>query len=213
MKRHSRIRRWFFTGLILLVPIVVTIYLFAAIVHAMDGLIRLIPTAWQPDALIGFHIPGLGVLLTLLIVLLTGMLGASFIGRWLVRMGENIVEKIPLVRSVYGALKNVLETVLRDNQDSFRRVVLIEYPRKGAYALGFVSGSGHGEVQHRSEEMMLTVFVPTAPNPTSGFLLYVPEEDTIPLDMSVEDGMKCVISAGVITPNWTPPTTSPKNQP
>ncbi|MDQ6971222.1 MAG: DUF502 domain-containing protein [Mariprofundaceae bacterium] len=205
MKRHSPIKRWFFTGLILLVPILVTIYLFLAIVRSMDGLIRLVPTAWQPDILIGFHIPGLGIVLTLLVILLTGMLGASFIGRWLVRMGESVVERIPLVRSVYGALKSVLETVLRDNQDSFRRVVLVEYPRHGSYALGFISGSGHGEVQDKTEKKVVTVFVPTAPNPTSGFLLYIPENETTPLDMSVEDGMKCVISAGVITPNWTPP--------
>ncbi len=205
MKKHSHIKRWFFTGLILLVPILVTVYLFLGVVNAMDGLIRLIPSAWQPDQLIGFHIPGLGVLLTLLIVLITGMLGASFIGRWLVRMGESVVERIPLVRSVYGALKNVLETVLRDNQDAFRRVVLIEYPRRGTYALGFVSGTGKGEVQQKTGENVITVFVPTAPNPTSGFLLYVPEEETTPLNMSVEDGMKCVISAGVITPDWQPP--------
>jgi uncharacterized membrane protein len=133
------------------------------------------------------------------------MLGTSFIGRWLVSIGENLLERIPLVRSVYSALKNVLETVLRDNQDSFRRVVLLEYPRKGTYALGFVSGTGHGEVQLATKENVITVFVPTAPNPTSGFLLYVPEQDTTPLKMTVEDGMKCVISAGVITPGWTPP--------
>jgi len=145
------------------------------------------------------------VLFTLAIVLLTGMLGTSFIGRWVVGTGESVLDRIPLVRSVYGALKSVLETVLRDNQDSFRRVVLIEYPRAGSYALGFVSGTGHGEIQQATKENVLTVFVPTAPNPTSGFLLYVPEKDTIALTMTVEDGMKCVISAGVITPNWTPP--------
>ena len=206
MKKRSPLKRWFFTGLILLVPVMVTVYLFLAIVRSMDGLSSLIPFAWQPDQLLGFHIPGLGVLFTILIVLLTGMLGTSFIGRWLVGIGESIVERIPLVRSVYGALKSVLETVLRDNQDSFRRVVLVEYPRRGMYALGFVSGTGHGEVQALTKEDVITVFVPTAPNPTSGFLLFVPEKDTTPLSMSVEDGMKCVISAGVITPNWTPPT-------
>ncbi|OIO69792.1 MAG: hypothetical protein COW19_10590 [Zetaproteobacteria bacterium CG12_big_fil_rev_8_21_14_0_65_55_1124] len=205
MKKRSPLKRWFFTGLILLVPIMVTIYLFVGIVRSMDGLIGLIPAAMQPDQLLGFHIPGLGVLFTFVIVLVTGMVGTSFIGRWLVGIGENMLERIPLVRTVYGALKNVLETVLRDNQDSFRRVVLIEYPRKGTYALGFVSGTGHGEVQGLTKDEVITVFVPTSPNPTSGFLLYVPEKDTTPLTMTVEDGMKCVISAGVITPNWTPP--------
>jgi len=187
------------------VPIMVTIYLFVGIVRSMDGLIGLIPAAMQPDQLLGFHIPGLGVLFTFVIVLVTGMVGTSFMGRWLVGIGENMLVRIPLVRTVYGALKNVLETVLRDNQDSFRRVVLIEYPRKGTYALGFVSGTGHGEVQGLTKDEVITVFVPTSPNPTSGFLLYVPEKDTTPLTMTVEDGMKCVISAGVITPNWTPP--------
>lgn len=209
MKTRSPIKRWFFTGLILLVPIMVTVYLFLAIVQTMDGLIGLLPHAWQPDQLLGFHVPGLGVLFALAVVLFTGMLGTSFIGRWVVGTGESIVERIPLVRTVYGALKNVLETVLRDNQDSFRRVVLIEYPRTGCYALGFVSGAGHGEIQHETKENVLTVFVPTAPNPTSGFLLYIPENDTSPLSMSVEDGMKCVISAGVITPNWTPTVKDP----
>ena len=204
MKTRSPIKRWFFTGLILLVPLMVTFYIFMNVVSSMDNLIHLIPYAWQPDQLLGFHIPGLGVLFTLIIVLITGMLGTSFIGRWVVRTGESVVERIPLVRAGYGALKNVLETVLRDNQDSFRRVVLVEYPRKDCYALGFVSGTGHGEVQQATKENVLTVFVPTAPNPTSGFLLYIPEKDTTPLSMTVEDGMKCVISAGVITPSWTP---------
>lgn len=204
MKKHSPIKRWFFTGLILLVPIMVTIYLFLSIARSMDGLIGLIPAPWQPDHLLGFHIPGLGIVFTLIIVLLTGMLGASFVGRWLVGIGEKILDRIPLVRTVYGALKNVLETVLRDNQDSFRRVVLVEYPQKGSYALGFVSGTGFAEVQEKTQQKVLAVFVPTAPNPTSGFLLFVAEKETISLDISVEEGMKCVISAGVITPNQKP---------
>ncbi len=204
MRVSSRFKRWLFTGLILLVPIVVTIYLFAAVVNMMDGLIRLVPAPYQPDHLLGFHIPGLGVALTFIIVLLTGMVGASVIGKWFVHLGETIVNRIPLVRTVYGALKHVLETVLQDNKDTFRRVVLIEYPRPGLFVLAFVSGVDKGEIQHRAERHLLTVFVPTTPNPTSGFLVYVPEEDVIPLDMSVEDGMKYVISAGVICPEWAP---------
>jgi len=205
MKVRSHFKRWFFTGLILLIPILVTVYLFMAVVRHMDGILHLIPAAYQPDHILSFHIPGLGVLLTLLIVLLTGMIGASFIGRWFVRMGEKIVERIPLVRSVYSALKNVLETILQDNEDAFRRVVLIEYPRPGLFVLAFVAGVDKGEIQHATGEQVIAVFVPTTPNPTSGFLLYVPEKDTIPLDMSVEEGMKCVISAGVISPEWSAP--------
>jgi len=205
MKTRSHFKRWFFTGLILLVPILVTVYLFLAVVRHMDGMLHLIPPAYQPDQLLGFHIPGLGVLLTLLVVLFTGMVGASFIGRWFVRLGENIVDRIPLVRSIYGAIKHVLETVLQDNKDAFRRVVLIEYPRPGLFVLAFVTGVDEGEVRHRTGERMVAVFIPTTPNPTSGFLLYVPEKDAIALDMSVEDGMKCVISAGVISPEWSAP--------
>lgn len=207
MKARSHFKRWFFTGLILLIPVLVTVYLFMAVVSRMDGMLHLIPKAYQPDQLLGFHIPGLGVLLTLLVVLITGMVGASFIGRWFVRLGESIVDRIPLVRSVYGAIKNVLETIFQDNKDAFRRVVLIEYPRPGLFVLAFVAGEDQGEIQHRTGERVIAVFVPTTPNPTSGFLLYVPEKDTIPLDMSVEDGMKCVISAGVISPEWTAPAT------
>jgi len=205
MKTRSHFKRWFFTGLVLLIPVLVTIYLFMAVVSRMDGMLHLIPAAYQPDHLLGFHIPGLGVLLTLLVVLLTGMVGASFIGRWFVRLGESIVDRIPLVRSVYGAIKNVLETIFQDNKDAFRRVVLIEYPRPGLFVLAFVTGVDQGEVQHRTGEQVIAVFVPTTPNPTSGFLLYVPEKDTIPMDISVEDGMKCVISAGVISPEWSTP--------
>jgi len=205
MKARSHFKRWFFTGLILLIPVLVTIYLFMAVVRRMDGMLHLIPVAYQPDHLLGFHIPGLGVLLTLLVVLLTGMVGASFIGRWFVRLGENVVDRIPLVRSVYGAIKNVLETIFQDNKDAFRRVVLIEYPRPDLFVLAFVAGEDHGEIQYRTGERVIAVFVPTTPNPTSGFLLYVPEKDTIALDMSVEDGMKCVISAGVISPEWSAP--------
>ncbi len=205
MKTRSHFKRWFFTGLILLVPILVTVYLFLAVVRHMDGMLHLIPPAYQPDQLLGFHIPGLGVLLTLLVVLFTGIVGASFIGRWFVRLGENIVDRIPLVRSIYGAIKHVLETVLQDNKDAFRRVVLIEYPRPGLFVLAFVTGVDKGEVRRRTGEQMIAVFVPTTPNPTSGFLLYVPEKDAISLDMSVEDGMKCVISAGVISPEWSAP--------
>jgi len=205
MKARAHFKRWFFTGLILLVPVLVTVYLFLAVVHHMDGMLHLIPPAYQPDQLLGFRIPGLGVLLTLLVVLLTGMIGASFIGRWFVHLGEKIVDRIPLVRSIYSAIKNVLEAIFQDNKDAFRRVVLIEYPRSGLFVLAFVAGMDEGEVQHRTGEQVIAVFVPTTPNPTSGFLLYVPEKDTIPLDMSVEDGMKCVISAGVVSPKWGAP--------
>lgn len=200
MKQRSRLKRWFLTGIVLLAPISVTVYLFAAVVRSMDGMIHLIPPPWQPEALFGFHVPGLGFVLTLLIILLTGMIGASYIGRQMVRMGEAIVTRIPLVRAVYGALKSTMETMVQDNKNAFRQVVLIEYPRRGLHALAFVTGVNDGEIQRRLAGNVVSVFVPTTPNPTSGFLLYVPEDDIIPLDMSVEDGMKCVISAGVVNP-------------
>lgn len=204
MNVGSRLKRWFLTGIILLVPVLVTFYLLAAVVRTMDGIIHLIPPAYQPIQLIGFDIPGLGLIMTLLLVLLTGMIGASFIGRQLVRFGEALLGKIPLVRAVYGSLKHVLETILHNNKDTFRRVVMIEYPRKGLYALAFVTGTDRGEVQHNTSGNVIAVFVPTTPNPTSGFLLYVPEDDVTPMRMTVEQGMKCVISGGVVSPPWPP---------
>ena len=204
MNSGSRLKRWFITGIILLVPVVVTFSLLAAVVRTMDGMINLIPHQYQPAQLLGFDIPGLGLILTVLIVLVTGMIGASFIGKRLVRLGEHLLARIPLVRAVYGSLKHVLETILHNNKDTFRRVVMIEYPRKGVYAIAFVTGTDQGEVQHKTSDNVIAVFVPTTPNPTSGFLLYVPESDIIPLAMSVEEGMKCVISAGVVSPPWPP---------
>jgi len=204
MKFGSRLKRWFLTGIILLVPVLVTFYLLAAVVHTMDGVIHLIPPAYQPVQLVGFNIPGLGLILTVLLVLLTGMIGASLIGRRLVRFGETLLGRIPLVRAVYGSLKHVLETILHNNKDTFRRVVMIEYPRRGLYALAFVTGTDRGEVQHNTSSNVIAVFVPTTPNPTSGFLLYVPEGEVVPMQMTVEQGMKCVISGGVISPPWPP---------
>jgi len=202
MKPGTRLKRWFLAGIILLAPVLITFYLLAAVVRAMDGIIHLIPASYQPAQLIGFNIPGLGLILTLLLVLLTGMIGASYIGRRMVRLGESVVNRIPLVRAVYGSLKHVLETILHNNRDTFRRVVMIEYPRKGLYALAFVTGTDRGEVQHRTRDSVIAVFVPTTPNPTSGFLLYVPENEVIPMQMTVEQGMKCVISGGVLSPPW-----------
>lgn len=151
----------------------------------------------------GIKIPGLGVLLTLALIMLVGFLGTNYLGKKLIGYGEYIMEKVPVVSSVYKTIKQIIDTIGAKDKNAFQRVVLIEYPRKGLWALAFVTGETEGEVQHKTSEELINLFLPTTPNPTSGFLLMVPREDTIPMDMTVEEGIKTIISAGVITPPYT----------
>jgi uncharacterized membrane protein len=164
----------------------------------------LLPPAWRPEAVFGFNIPGLGIVLTVVIVLVTGIVVANLAGRKLVGVWEALLARIPLVRSVYSASKQVLETVFGAGGQSFRKVLMIEYPRRGLYTLAFQTGVGVGEVQDKTEQELITVFVPTTPNPTSGFVILVPRDEVLELDMSVEDGLKMIMSLGVVTPSTRP---------
>ena len=160
----------------------------------------LLPARYNPETYLPFSLPGLGLLLMLAFLTLVGMLTAGLAGRTLVRLGERLLSRMPIVRSVYGTLKQIFETVLAQKSRSFREVVLVEYPRRGLGAIGFVTGPTRGEIQARSQEEMVNVFLPTPPNPTSGFLLFVPRRDLIHLDMTIEEGMKMVISGGIVGP-------------
>ena len=160
----------------------------------------LLPARYNPETYLPFSLPGLGLLLMLAFLTLVGMLTAGLAGRTLVRIGERLLSRMPIVRSVYGTLKQIFETVLAQKSRSFREVVLVEYPRRGLSAIGFVTGPTRGEIQARSQEEMVNVFLPTTPNPTSGFLLFVPKTDLIHLDMTIEEGMKMVISGGIVGP-------------
>ncbi|SFM58949.1 Uncharacterized membrane protein [Ectothiorhodospira mobilis] len=193
------LRRYLIAGLLLWVPLVATVAIIKFIVDAMDRTL-LLPPAWRPEALLGFTIPGFGVVVAVAIVFTTGLVVANLVGRKLVELWEGLLARIPLVNTIYSAIKQVVETVLGTTGESFRKVLLVEYPRKGVWALGFQTQVGVGEVQERTEKEVVTVFVPTTPNPTSGFILLVPRDEVIEMDMTVEDGLKFVMSLGVVVP-------------
>jgi len=168
----------------------------------MDQTLLLLPPDLRPQNLLGFNIPGLGIVLTAIVLIVTGMLAANFFGRKLVKVWESVLDRIPLVRSVYSAAKTFAEVVLTDNTQSFKEVLLIEYPRKGLYSLCFQTSTKLGEVQSRTGEEVICVFVPTTPNPTSGVMIMVPRKDVIVLDMQIEEAVKMVVSLGVVVPQW-----------
>lgn len=194
------IRRWFIAGLLVWLPLAATVLVLQLLVNFLDRSLLLLPPSWRPEALLGFDIPGLGIILSLLLVLVTGFLAANIVGRRVVDLGESLLARIPLIRSVYSGVKRLAETVFGDSGTSFRKVLLVEYPRRDCWTLAFQTGAPVGEVQERTARDLLTVFVPTTPNPTSGFVILLPKEDVIELDMSVEDGLRMVISLGVVTP-------------
>lgn len=202
-----RIRAYFLAGALVTAPLAITFAVAWWFIGLVDrNVVPLIPEHWNPDTYlretIGFEIglPGLGLLILFIVITLIGALTAGFLGRLVVSFGERILARMPVVRSVYSAVKQILETVLKQQSNAFRQAVLIEYPRRGMWAIGFITGTTEGEVQSLVREEIVNVFVPTTPNPTSGFLLFVPDKDIVILDMSVEEAVKMVISGGIVTP-------------
>ena len=196
-----RLRNYFLTGIIVAAPIGITIWLSLQIVEIIDNSVTgLVPDRFHPENYLSVGIPGIGVLILLVGLTLIGFVTANFLGRTLLGFGERFVDRMPVVRSIYGALKQIFETVLAQSSTSFREVVLVEYPRKGVWALAFVTSTTRGEVQNLVEDEVVNVFLPTTPNPTSGFLLFVPRRDLVVLHMTVEGGIKMVISGGLVTP-------------
>jgi len=196
----SHLRRYFAAGLLVWVPLGVTILVIGFLVDFMDQTLLLLPEAYRPEVWLGFSIPGLGVVLTLVVVLATGVIAANLFGRQLVDLGEQVLARIPLVRSIYSGVKQLMETVFSSKGESFRKVVLVEYPRKGLWTVAFLTGEGQGEAQRKTGHDVVNIYVPTTPNPTSGFFLMVPRQDIIELDMSVDDGLKMILSVGVVVP-------------
>jgi uncharacterized membrane protein len=184
------------------IPLGVTILLIRLAVSLMDKTLALVPEPYKPENLLGFEIPGLGVLLTFLILLVTGVLAANFVGRAFMVGWESLLNRIPVVRSIYSGAKNFAEVVFSDSSQSFKNVLLVEYPRKGLYSLAFQTSSQLGEVQGRTGEEVVCCFVPTTPNPTSGFIIIVPKKDVTVLDMTVDEALKMIISLGVVVPGW-----------
>ncbi len=199
-----RLRRWLVAGLLIWFPLAATILIFSLLLDISNRLFFLIPARYRPETLLGFDVPGLGLAFAVLVLLLTGIFGANLLGRRLVALYERILNRIPLVRSVYGAVKHFAEIVFSEDGASFKKVLLIEYPRTGLYSLCFQTSESAHEVQHRSGETVVTVFLPTTPNPTSGFMLFVPKKDIVELDMAVDDALKMIISLGVVVPPWHP---------
>ena len=197
----GRLRTYFLTGLIVTAPIAITVYLAWSFVAFVDDRISpLIPLKYNPETYLKFTVPGLGIVVIGVGLMLVGFLTANFVGHMLIRSGERLVDRMPVVRTIYGALKQLLETVLKQSSDAFRQCVLVEYPRKGLWTVAFVTGDARGEIRHCFDDDRISIYVPTTPNPTSGFMLFVEREDLIFLDMSVEDGMKLVLSAGMVWP-------------
>lgn len=199
----SKIRNYFFTGIAVTAPIGITVYLSIIFINFIDKKMKyLIPERYIPDSYFIFEIPGLGLIAAIIVLILIGFFAAGIIGRFLVKLGENIINRLPVVRSIYNALKQIFQTVLASSSNAFREVVLVEYPRKNIWAIAFITGSTKGEVKYKSNHDLVNIFLPTTPNPTSGFLLFVPKNDVIKLNMNIEQGMKMVISGGIITPEF-----------
>lgn len=199
LSRH--LRGYFFAGVLITAPIGITFYMAWLFIDWVDGIVtRLLPDAYHPGNYLPFSVPGLGLLIVCVALTLIGALTAGIIGRFLVRTAERILARMPVIRSVYGAIKQIFETVLAQKSQAFRQVVLFEYPRRGAWAMGFITGKTEGEVQDQTTDDVVNVFLPTTPNPTSGYLLFVPRRELVVLSMSVEEGIKMVVSGGIVTP-------------
>jgi uncharacterized membrane protein len=194
------LKRYFIAGLLVLLPIWVTLLIIKFVVAIVDQSLSLLPRDYQPDFVLGFHLPGLGIIFGIALVFFTGMLVTNFIGTWFLTLWESLLSRIPLVRSIYMAVKQVLSTLFSPEGQSFRKVLLIEYPRKDVWTLAFQTGTGFQRPNDQTGEELITVFVPTTPNPTAGFLLLVPKQQVVELKMTIDQALKYIISLGVVLP-------------
>ena len=205
MPLTTRLRNYFLTGLVIAAPISITVYLTWSFIEFVDSSVKpLIPAIYNPDNYLPFSIPGVGLVFAVLGLTVLGFITANYIGRSIIASGERMLARMPLIRNLYSGLKQIFETALSQQQKSFQRAGLIEYPRRGLHAVVFIATNAQGEVKSKLDddgEPVVSVFLPTTPNPTSGFLLFVKERDIIPLDMSVEEAAKLVISAGLVSPS------------
>lgn len=195
------IRRYLVAGLLVWVPLGITFLVIKFLLDLMDKLLFVLPVEWRPETLLGFTIPGFGLMLAVILLLLTGFVGANLIGRRLLRIWESFLESIPLVRTLHSSVKQILSSILSTGGHSFRKVLLIEYPRRGIWTLCFQTSAASEEVQAKMDKDSIVVFVPTTPNPTSGFIIVVAEEDTRELDMDIETALKLVMSLGIVSDN------------
>ncbi|PXX44114.1 DUF502 domain-containing protein [Undibacterium pigrum] len=197
-------RKYFITGLLILVPLAITLWVLHAIISTMDQSLLLLPVEWRPEKLVGFKVLGIGTILTLLIVFVTGLLAQNFIGNYVIKAWESLLQRIPIVSSIYSSVKQVSDTLFSSSGNAFRKAVLIEYPRRDCWTIGFLTGVPGGDVVNHLKGDFVSVYVPTTPNPTSGFFLMLPKDEAIELDMSVDAALKYIVSMGVVAPEHLP---------
>jgi uncharacterized membrane protein len=201
----AAVRRWLLAGLLVLVPLAITVWVLDWIVSTLDQTLQILPRNWHPDYLIGVHVPGFGVLLALAIVLLIGAVASNFFGRKLVGWWDALLGRIPIVRSIYSSVKQVSDTLFSENGNAFRKAVLVQWPREGVWTIAFQTGTPGGDVVNHLGPDYLSVYVPTTPNPTGGYFVMLKASDCIELNMSVDEALTYVISMGVVSPGSTPP--------
>jgi uncharacterized membrane protein len=202
---HSRardLRNYLIAGLLIWIPVMVTVWVIRFLSGILDQSLLLLPLAWRPETIFGHYIPGVGIILSLLLLLVTGIVVRNLFGGQIVAGIENLVRRIPVVGSIYGGAKTFSETVLTDKGKSFKQVVMVEFPRTGIYSIGFITSEELAEVQSRTAEDVVCVFVPTTPNPTTGFIVLVPRDKVVRLDMTVDEAFKMLLTLGVVVPRW-----------
>ncbi|WP_332775105.1 DUF502 domain-containing protein [Polaromonas sp.] len=200
----AAIRKWLLAGLLVLVPLAITFWLLNWFIATLDQTLQILPVSWHPDKLLGFHIPGFGVLLALVIVLLIGAVATNFFGKKLVLWWNVLLHRIPIVRSIYSSVKQVSDTLFSENGNAFRKALLVQWPREGVWTIGFLTGTPGGDVVNHLQGEYLSVYVPTTPNPTGGYFVMLKKADCIELKMSVDEALTYVISMGVVVPGNGP---------
>jgi len=199
-------RKYFITGLLILVPLAITAWVLNLVISTMDQSLLFVPERWQPRTLFGFNIPGLGTLLTVVIIFLTGLLTNNLVGNYVLRVWEKLLKRIPLVNSLYSSVKQVSDTLLSSSGNAFRKAVMIPYPHQNSYTVAFLTGTPGGDVKNHLVGDYVSVYVPTTPNPTSGFFLMMARKDVVELDMTVDAALKYIVSMGVVAPEDVSPT-------
>ena len=193
-------KKYFITGLLVLVPLFITVWVLTTLIHTMDQSLLLLPTSWRPKSLVGFEVPGIGALLTLATIFVTGLVATNIFGQQLIVLWESFLARVPFVKTIYSSVKQVSDTLFSDSGNAFRKAVLVQYPRHGSWIIAFVTGAPGGDVVNHLHGDYISIYVPTTPNPTSGFFLMMPKADVIELEMSVDEALKYIISMGTVVP-------------
>ena len=194
-------KKYFITGLLVLVPLFITVWVVTTLVNMMDQSLLLLPAHWRPEAQFGRAVPGFGVVLTLLIIFVTGLIATNFFGKQLLLLWEGLLARVPVVKSIYSSVKQVSDTLFSDSGNAFRKALLVQFPREGSWTIAFQTGNPGGDVANHLQGDFVSVYVPTTPNPTGGYFLMMPRADVIELDMSVDEALKYIISMGVVAPS------------